>query len=67
MVCTASVTLPSSVSTGGFSGALVTTAVQPGIGVVRTEGIGWSEGRVTSSFTVLAVSDSDGTRKAILA
>src|ERR1700754_1603006 len=50
-------------STGGFTGALVIVAVQPGRGVVRTEVIGWSAGRVTSSFTVPAVSDSLGTRR----
>jgi hypothetical protein len=66
-VCTASVTLPSSVSTGGFSGTLAVAAVQPGIGVVRTDGIGWSVGRVTCSLTVPAVADSVGTRNAIFA
>src|ERR687889_1893953 len=61
-VRTASVIVPSSVVTGGLSGALATFAVQPATGVMRTPVIGWSAGRVTSSLTVPAVSDSLGTR-----
>lgn len=62
-VPTASVTALPLTCTGGVSVVLVTAAVQPGIGVVRTEVIGWSVGSATSSFTVPAVSDSSGTRK----
>ena len=66
-VLTASVRVRPLRSTGGFSGILVRVAVQPARGVVRTELIGVSVGRVTCSFTVPAVSDSVGTRSAMTA
>ena len=64
-VVTAWVIWAPSRSIGWGSTPLVTTASQPGWGVVRAEVIGWSTGKVTSTFVVPAVSDSLGTRKVI--
>jgi len=60
---TASVIVPSSVLMGVLSLVVVTFAVQPACGVTRTPRTGWSVGRKTCTFVVLAVSSSLGTRK----
>ncbi len=54
-------------SIGSSSSALVIFAVQPAMGSGRAEASGWSAGKLTSSFTVLAVSLSFGTRKSTTA
>lgn len=60
---TASVMVPSSVVTGVLSLVVVVVAVQPGIGPTRTPRTGWSVGKKTWTFVVLAPSSSLGTRK----
>ena len=57
------IALPSSSLSGGLSVTSLGVAVQPAIGVVRTELNGWSAGRLTVTATVPAVSSSLGTRK----
>ncbi len=51
-------------SIGWSSVRLVVFTDQPAIGVVRTDPSGWSAGRVSRTFIVLASSRSFGTRKA---
>ena len=63
---TASVMSPSSDLIGVASLVFSVTAVQPGSGLVETDAIGWSAGRVTSSLVVFALSFSLGTRKVTL-
>jgi hypothetical protein len=60
---TASLIVPSSVFTGVFSLVVVTFALQPSCGLTSTPRTGWSVGRYSCTFVVLAESSSSGTRK----
>src|SRR5664279_18106 len=60
---TSSLTVKSPSVTGVGNVILVGVTVQPGNGLTATSANGWSAGMVTVTPTVLAVSDSVGTRK----
>src|SRR6516162_5785208 len=54
---------PSSVLTGGLSGAVWTWLVQPGASSGSTPSTGWSDGKKICTLTVSAAASSLGTRK----